>query len=222
MADGALAPEAQMEILSTEWPIRAGGGRKMTSARLDLTAIRASHQARVDPRTGVRFCDGCKRGWPCLIILLLDALAEAEGRVSAGSVGDGDQSQGTWRAEDAAREDHRAGAVAADESQVPQAIQASAAAAWLALESIASTPCLTDLLGESKAVNGGCGCPACVAQATMATSADTTVARIARLEAVAEAARELLQRPARGGTRPVRLRDALAALDAPHPTTSAM
>jgi hypothetical protein len=168
--------------------------------KLDLVAIRRGHQGLVDPQKGSRFCSACYRGWPCLTARLVDAVLAAQRHscpvdvpASAGSAEAGEI--------EAALAEARA------QRDTSRAREATTRAV---LESIAKAPCLTDLLGEE--VSSGCDCPACIARAAVAAPIDPAVARIARLEAVADAAEEVAQRGTRGGEAVVRLRAALAAL----------
>ena len=172
------------------------------SERLDLVAIRQQHQRLVDPRTELSFCGGCFRGWPCLTVQLIDAqlaaqrhACPAEGPTSCepAEVGELQKTLAQARAE-------------------LEMVRARAASTWATLESIAKAPCLSELLDETKESTGGCDCPACVAQAAIATATEQGMARIARLEAVASAAQELAERSTRGGDAMARLRAALGAL----------
>jgi hypothetical protein len=168
--------------------------------RLDLAAIRRSHEGLVDPQTGLRFCGACHRGWPCLTARLVDAvLAAQKHRCSV------DVPALTERAEVAEFER----ALAEVQAQLDTA-RASEAMSRTVLGSIAKAPCLTDLLGEEPSV--GCDCPACIARAAVSAPLDLAVARIARLEAVVDAAQDVAQRVTRGGEAVARLREALAAL----------
>jgi hypothetical protein len=168
--------------------------------KMDLVAIRRGHEGLVDPQKGSRFCSACYRGWPCLTARLVDAVLAAQRHVCP---------------LEAAALAERAAAGEIEEALAEARAQldttrAREAATRAVLESIAKAPCLTALLGDE--TNGGCDCPACTAQVAITAPTDPAVARIARLEAIANAAEEVAQRGARSGDAMVRLRTALAAL----------
>src|SRR5262249_45563715 len=138
--------------------------------------------------------------WPCLTARLVDAVLAAQ-RHSFPV----EEPAPAERAD--ARELEEALAEARAQLDITRAREAATRAV---LESIAKAPCLTDLLGEE--TSGCCDCPACIARAAVTTPSEPAVARIARLEAVADAAGEVAQRGTRGGEAMVQLRAALAAL----------
>jgi hypothetical protein len=204
VSDGLSHREAgigeEPDLASTAVLANPSNAVEAAVGKIDLVAIRRGHQGLVDPQKGSRFCSACYRGWPCLTARLVDAILAAQRHTCPVDV-----PASAERAEAGEIEE----ALAEARAQL-DTTRAREAATRAVLESIAKAPCLTDLLGDE--TSGGCDCPACIAQVAITAPIDPAVARIARLEAVANAAEEVTQRGTRSGDAMVRLRTALAAL----------